>query len=229
MAEKKVKLYGVWGSPFSKRVELALKMKGVEYELFEEDIVNNNKSPELLRYNPVHKKIPVLVHGDHPIAESQVIIEYIDETWDSGTPIFPRDPYQKALARFWARFIDDKLLPSIFKAFWQGDEQAMEEVVENMKILDKELEGKRFFGGESVGFVDVVGIILGHWFAAMEEATGKVVVTQEAFPWVCKWRDELSKCKVVRETVPPMDKLVAFLGPRIQATRALASARLTYD
>lgn len=101
-----MKLLSFWASPFSKRVEWALKLKGVEYEYVEEDIFN--KSSLLLELNPVHKKIPVLVHGHKTIAESFIIIEYIDETWKQY-PLLPHDPYERALARFWANFTEQKV------------------------------------------------------------------------------------------------------------------------
>ncbi|XP_062199797.1 glutathione transferase GST 23-like [Phragmites australis] len=105
MAEKGVKVFGMWASPIVIRVEWALRLKGVEYEYIDEDLAN--KSEALLRYNRVTKKVPVLVHDGKPIADS-IIVEYIDKTWKDGYPIMPADPYERAQARFWARFAEEK-------------------------------------------------------------------------------------------------------------------------
>nr|POE67451.1 putative glutathione s-transferase [Quercus suber] len=105
MADEVV-LLDFWPSMFGMRVRIALAEKGIKYEYKDEDL--RNKSPLLLEMNPIHKKIPVLIHNGKPVCESLIIVQYIDEVWKDRCPLLPIDPYQRAHSRFWADFVDKK-------------------------------------------------------------------------------------------------------------------------
>ncbi|MCD7452964.1 hypothetical protein HAX54_019020 [Datura stramonium] len=213
-----VKLLGFWYSPFSHRVEWALKIKGVEYEYTEED--RNNKSSLLLESNPVHKKVPVLIHNGKPICESLVILEYIDETFE-GPSILPKDPYDRALARFWAKFLDDKVTAVVKTFLRKGEEQekAKEEVCEMLKVLDNEFkDNKKLFVADNFGLADMAANLVGLWLGVFQEASGVVLVTSEKFSNFCAWRDEYINCTQVKKYLPPRrDELLAFYQARVQA------------
>lgn len=102
-----VVLLDFWPSPFGMRVRIALKEKGIDYEYKEENL--SNKSPLLLKMNPIHKQIPVLIHNGKPVCESLIIVHYIDEVWKDKTPLLPSHPYERAHARFWADYVDKKV------------------------------------------------------------------------------------------------------------------------
>ncbi|CAI0471194.1 unnamed protein product [Linum tenue] len=215
---EEVKLLGWWVSPFSRRVELALKLKGVGYEYIEQDLAH--KSQLLLEYNPVHKKVPVLVHNGKTMAESLVILEYIDETWPNN-PILPRNPYDKAMARFWAQFIEEKCNGGLWKIMWCKDEEERGKLVEEASqcfiTLEGELKGNKFFGGEEIGMVDIAANFIGYWLGVVQEVSGMELVTRDKFPVLCKWMDEFVEHSVVKETLPPRDELHAEFEARLGA------------
>ncbi|OIT03207.1 PREDICTED: probable glutathione S-transferase [Nicotiana attenuata] len=215
MAE--VKVHGIIAGPFNKRVELALKLKGVEYEYIEED--RSNKSAQLLKYNPVYKQVPVLVHNGKPICESLVILEYIDETWGDTCPLLPKDPYQRAMARFWAKFIDEKLLGALYKlVYGKGEEKekGWDETCELLKFLENELQDKKFFGGDNIGFLDIAASYI-HWFGAIQESLGLELLTEEKFPKLSKWIDEFLSCRIIVENLPPREILVPLYKAQFEA------------
>ncbi|GJN07123.1 hypothetical protein PR202_ga24922 [Eleusine coracana subsp. coracana] len=207
--EDRVKLFGFWASPYVYKVEWALRIKDIQSDYIEEDL--ENKSDQLLEYNPVHKKVPVLIYQGKPIAESEVILEFIDEAWKHcGDRILPEDPHERAMARFWVRFGKDTLSPPIWKWFTtQGQEQeaAYAAAVEQLQILEKELDGKRFFAGEKMGLVDLSLGPFSYIIPIYEEINGVKLITEEKLPSLLAWMGNFLNSSIVREHPPPMDKL----------------------
>uniref|UniRef100_A0A5B7AU39 Probable glutathione S-transferase n=1 Tax=Davidia involucrata TaxID=16924 RepID=A0A5B7AU39_DAVIN len=211
---EEVKLFGTCLSPYSYRVIWALKLKGIPYEYIEEDL--SNKSPLLLQYNPVHKKIPVLVHGGKPICESMVILEYIEETWPEN-PLLPSDPYDRAMARFWAKFHEDK--GSVFGKTIRttGEEQAkaIKDSLEMLRTVEEHaLGGKKFFNGARIGIVDIAFGDVAHWLGVGEDILGVKLLEADSFPRLHAWIQNFKEEPVIRENLPDRNKIFAYVKRR---------------
>ncbi|KAF7026042.1 hypothetical protein CFC21_038180 [Triticum aestivum] len=205
-----VKLIGAFGSPFVHRAKVALHLKGVAYELITEDL--SNKSELLLRHNPVHHRVPVLLHGDKPICESLVIVEYIDEAFD-GPPLLSADPGERAEARFWAKFFAEKCLMSVWLALWTEGETRkllMEDAKEHLMIVETQLKEKRFFGGAAIGLADIAGAsVLSHWAGVLQEVAGITVMSDDEYPAIHRWMEDYNADEVVMECLPDREQLVS--------------------
>jgi glutathione S-transferase len=212
MADEEVILLDFWPSMYGLRVRIALAEKEIKYEYREQDLVN--KGPMLLQMNPVHKKIPVLVHNGKPICESLVILEYIDEVWKgTGAPLLPSDPYQRAHARFWSAFIDKETC-NLSKKMWgtKGEEQeaAKKKFIDVLKVLEGELGNKAYFGGDTFGFVDLSLITFYSWFYAYETFGGFSIEAE--CPKIIAWAKRCLQKKTVSETLPDGEKIHGFVA-----------------
>ncbi|XP_059661328.1 probable glutathione S-transferase [Cornus florida] len=197
-------------SMFGMRVRIALAEKGIEYERKEEDL--SNKSPLLLKMNPVHKKIPVLIHNGKPVCESLIIVQYIDEVWKHKAPLLPSEPYPRAQARFWADYIDKKIYDA-GKKIWttKGKEQeaAKEEFIECLKVLEGVLGDNPYFGGEKFGFVDVALVPFYSWFYAYE-TLGNFSIESEC-PQLVAWAKRCMEKESVSKSLPDPHKIYDFV------------------
>ncbi|ESW31479.1 hypothetical protein PHAVU_002G241400 [Phaseolus vulgaris] len=217
MGSEEVKVVSFWVSPFGIRVEWALKLKGIEYEYIEEDIFN--KSNLLLQLNPVHKKVPVLLHAHKPIAESFIILQYIDEIW-KHYPLLPQHPYQRALVHFWANFGDQKLLdPSWIAMCSSGDDQenALKVARESMEKIEEEIKGKKFFGGDNIGYLDIALGWISYWLPVWEEVGSMQIMDPLKFPATNAWITNFLSHPVIKDNLPPRDKMLVYFHSRRKA------------
>ncbi|XP_058735821.1 glutathione transferase GST 23-like [Vicia villosa] len=214
MENQNVKLVCLWVSPYSKRVQWALKLKGVDYEYIEEDIFN--KSNLLLELNPVHKKVPVLVHGQKPIAESLIILEYIDETWRQ-CPLMPLHPYQRSHARFWADFGEQKLLQTAFAAMCSSGEYKEKTVKlarEAIEKIEEEIKGKKFFGGDNIGYLDLALGWISYWLPVFEEVGCMQIVDPLKCSAITAWKANFLSHPVIKDNLPPRDNMLVYFHSR---------------
>lgn len=87
------------GSPYAWRVWLALEHKQVPYELkLQSFSAGDLKKPEYLAINP-RARVPAIDDDGFTLYESVAIMEYLDEAYRSGLPLYPGDAKQRALVR----------------------------------------------------------------------------------------------------------------------------------
>lgn len=89
-----LQLCGFAASNYHNKVKLALLEKEIP---FEEIAVFPSKDPAVLAESPMGK-MPFLRTERGPLAESQVILEYLEDAWPRR-PLYPSDPFERARVR----------------------------------------------------------------------------------------------------------------------------------
>ncbi|KAI5072806.1 hypothetical protein GOP47_0012912 [Adiantum capillus-veneris] len=210
-----VKVLSFWRSPFGVRVLIALKEKGVEYEYIEEQDLLETKSKLLLESNPVHKKVPVLIHNGKPVCESLIILQYIDETWPShdNNGFLPPDPYERAVVRFWADYADKKIFEAIRLILKNAEGELVEQgkkiMKESMATLDKALKDVArdgpYFGGKNINLVDITLASYLCWIETLETLGNFKSLEESTCPHLCEWAKVVVQHPSVKEglaTIP---------------------------
>lgn len=122
-------LNGFAASNYYNKVKLALLEKEIA---FDEKLVWPDQSPELLVDSPMGK-VPFLTTPQGPIAESQVIFEYLEDSFPQTKSLLPQDSYASAKVRELCVFIDIHL-----------------------ELVARRLYPQAFFGGQvSAGIIEV--------------------------------------------------------------------------
>ena len=135
-----LKVHGVHGSPFVRKVLITLEVKGLEYEMVTQMPFSGDGDYKKL--NPLGK-VPTLVDGDLTLGDSKVICRYLDTAYPDVL-FYPTDLADKAMADWYDDFASGpvaELAAGIFfqrfmrpRAFKQDPDEALIAAIINKKL-----------------------------------------------------------------------------------------------
>ncbi|HEY2178596.1 MAG TPA: glutathione S-transferase family protein [Caulobacteraceae bacterium] len=100
-----MKLYEHPLSPYAQKVKIALREKGVDFEVATPGRIGlGGVSGEFANANP-RAEVPVLIDGTASIFDSTIILEYIEDRWPRP-PLLPADPADRARVRMIEEVMD---------------------------------------------------------------------------------------------------------------------------
>lgn len=105
-----------------------------------------------------------------------------------------------------------------FVTVGEKQEKAKKEAWEKLNILEGELKSKKFFGGNTIGMVDIVGSGIAYWTKGLEEVSGIEFLTEDKYPKLWKWAEEFVSCSTIKECLPPKDKLIDLFRAILSST-----------
>src|SRR5262249_9493074 len=90
----------------AQKVRVCLAEKGLDWE--NRHLVlraGEHQQPWYLKLNR-RAVVPTLVQGDNVVAESNTILEYLEEAYPQP-PLMPKDPFGRAKVRLWTKQLDE--------------------------------------------------------------------------------------------------------------------------
>jgi len=175
-------LYNAPRCPYVARVRIVLAEKGIDYEVVDIDL--DDRPAWLYEKNPAGR-VPVIEEDDgRPLAESAVIMEFLEERYPEP-PLLPPDPADRAAVRL--LIFRDGDLTAPYYALRGGDEGAAEKLDAALGRFDGLLGEQPYLGGAEYGLADIA---LVPWFLRARDMLG---VELDGFPALSDWLARLEQ------------------------------------
>ena len=209
-----MRLYSGPLSLFSRKVEIALYEKGIDFERIEVAFTQTEgyrpKHPDVIAGNP-KGQVPVLIDGDVAIFDSTVILEYLEDAYPIP-PLYLSDPREKARCRLVELYADEILLADVRRLMYRTEppltdaerQKARQEegrrgeegILGHYGWLELQLASKEYFCG-TFSVADVAMFMTVHYAVRLN---GPSLQSLQALPaWYGRIGERPSAERVVKE------------------------------
>ncbi len=159
-----IKLMGFAVSNYYNKVKLAMLEKGIDFE----EVYNRASKDEATRAMSPLGKIPFIDTPQGPLAESQVIMDYLEDLKPEPS-LLPKDPYERAKVRELVAFLELHVELSARKLYAQaffGGTVAPEVIAQTRKELDRHIPAfaklakfAPYLAGDTFTYADCAGLV----------------------------------------------------------------------
>lgn len=109
----------------------------------------------------------------------------------------------------------------------EAKEAAVARAVEGLVLLDEAFvqisKGKAYFGGDEIGFLDIVIGTMVNWIKAREVMANVKLLDETKIPGLVRWADKFISNDVVKNILPSTDEAVEVMN--YYRARAAAAAK----
>ena len=210
-----MKLYSGPLSMFGAKAEIALREKGIAFDLemvpFEMKVLYEPKHPEVVRINP-KRQVPVLIDdgpgGDLELFDSTQIFEYV-ESLKSEPALWPADPKARARARLLEHKSDEVYFPPVVRLMSDPKAPGAHEATARFYDEMERTLGNREWLGGSYSYADIAFY--------MAQLFGERMGTPmtDAHPNLQKWRERMGARPPVRQVAGAMGRYLLSIGRKL--------------
>jgi glutathione S-transferase len=176
-----ITLYNAARCPYAARARITLAEKGLEFETIEIDL--SDRPAWLYEKNPTGR-VPVIEEDGWVLAESAVIMEYLEERYPEPA-LLPPDPADRAAVRL--LIFRDHDLTDPYYAIRRGEDGAAERHDAALARLDVQLYERDYLGGAEFGLADIA---LVPWVLRARDMLG---VSLSGYPSLGAWLERLEE------------------------------------
>ena len=98
----------------------------------------------------------------------------------------------------------------------RGEEQerAVNQAMESVEKIEGVVKGKKLFGGESIGYLDICLGWMSYWLPVWEEVGGMQIIDPIKFPATSSWMNTLLYHPVIGDNLPARDAMIEYFQKR---------------
>jgi glutathione S-transferase len=212
-----MKLFSANLSMFGAKVEIALREKGVDFELemvpYDPKNGYSPKHPEVVRVNP-KRQVPVLLDGEVEIFDSTQIFEYLEDRWPSPR-LWPPATAERARARQLEHASDEVFFPHVIRLMaLRGDPDPVESadwtkaqigIKDYYAAMEAVLSGAEYLAG-AFTYADIA-FYMAQFFAARH-----TVPMTKQHPGLLAWRTRVAERPAVQIVINRMADYLRSIG-----------------